>query len=185
MTSLIYILRLDGGYYYVGRTSDLAARYEEHLTGEGSVWTTLHRPVSIERTLPETSPFDEDKTTKELMAQYGIDRVRGGSYCQENLSTTQIAALQVELRTATGGCFNCGKSGHYAKDCPIITRSISTETTYRTKPVAAACYRCGRTGHLVADCYASKDINGEGIMDDSDSYEDDSEDDYDDDDDSE
>ena len=179
MPTLIYVLRLRGGYYYVGRTTDIASRYEEHLEGSGSAWTVSHPPVTIERTFTESSPFDEDKTTKELMARHGIDRVRGGSYCQEHLTTAQITALQAELRTAAGTCFTCGKAGHYAVDC----RTSISKPKPASRPHDEACYRCGRTGHYIADCYASKDVHGRDIVDDdseedSDYDDDDSDDDY-------
>jgi predicted GIY-YIG superfamily endonuclease len=75
-TTNIYVLHLQGGAYYVGKSDDPMRRYQEHLDGRGSAWTKLHRPIAVERVIAGASPFDEDKITKELMAKHGIDKVR-------------------------------------------------------------------------------------------------------------
>lgn len=167
--TVIYILRLKGGNYYVGKTSDIASRYQAHLDGTASAWTSLHYPLLLERTIPVTSPFDEDNITKEQMARHGIDKVRGGSYCQEILSSAQLATLQAELHTALGTCYTCGKSGHYAAGCSSTKKKIPSAVT---KKLAGSeeCYRCGHRGHYVSDCYATRDIDGITI--DSDDEED-------------
>ena len=59
----IYVLKLEGGKYYVGKTGDLIARYQQHLSGEGSSFTRLHKPIKVIRTVTNASPFDEDKIT--------------------------------------------------------------------------------------------------------------------------
>ena len=43
----IYILRLRSGQLYVGATSDLERRWQEHATGEACRTTKLDPPVSI------------------------------------------------------------------------------------------------------------------------------------------
>jgi predicted GIY-YIG superfamily endonuclease len=67
----IYILRLEGGKYYVGKSEDVINRYQQHMNGGGSSWTRKYKPISLEKTIENASPFEEDKITKEYMSKYG------------------------------------------------------------------------------------------------------------------
>jgi predicted GIY-YIG superfamily endonuclease len=116
-TTNIYILRLQGGNYYIGKSNNPMKRYEEHLRGNGSSWTRLYKPIACERVITNASAFDEDKYTKEYMAKYGIEKVRGGTYVETELSKEQKRSLQKEIWAAQDKCTNCGKSGHYIKQC--------------------------------------------------------------------
>ena len=92
MTS-IYILKLDKGKYYVGKSNHVRKKYNEHLSGNGVAWTRLYKPISIHRIIKHESPFHEDKITKEYMFLYGIHNVRGGSYVEVELQTFQLRIL--------------------------------------------------------------------------------------------
>lgn len=118
MTS-IYILKLEGGKYYIGKSGNVDRRFADHLAGNGSVWTRKHRAIEIEKVIPNTSPFDEDKYTKEYMGAYGIDNVRGGSYVTIELSEEQKGFLKREIWGAQDLCARCGQSGHFIRQCPI------------------------------------------------------------------
>jgi predicted GIY-YIG superfamily endonuclease len=118
MTTNIYVLKLEGGRYYVGKSDNVMKRYEQHVGGCGSAWTKKYKPISLDRTIKNSSPFDEDKVTKEYMAKYGIDKVRGGSYCEMNLDDSQKEAIERECRGATDACQGCGKKGHFIRYCP-------------------------------------------------------------------
>ena len=61
--------------------------------------------------------LEEDKQVKKLMVLYGIDKVRGGSYCEVNLSDESISALEREICHSDNRCLRCGRQGHYVSDC--------------------------------------------------------------------
>lgn len=114
----IYILRLKHDKYYVGKTQDVQKRYKEHKNGYGSAWTAKYKPLEILETIKHASAFDEDRYTKEYMAKYGIENVRGGTYTQINLTPEDIKYLTKEINSASDLCFNCGKPGHFIIYCP-------------------------------------------------------------------
>jgi predicted GIY-YIG superfamily endonuclease len=123
----IYILRLEGGRYYVGKSDNVMNRYQQHLNGEGSAWTRRYLPVSLEKTIENVSPFEEDKITKEYMSKYGIDKVRGGSYVEVELSRFHMDALNMEIWAAKDLCTQCGRQGHFVKDCRASGDKIEYE----------------------------------------------------------
>ncbi len=129
-TTNIYVLKLEGGRYYVGKTNNLMKRYEEHLSGRGSAWTKLYKPIKLEETKENVSPFEEDKVTKEYMSKYGIDKVRGGSYVETELSDFQKGALNTEIWGAKDCCTNCGRKGHFVKDCYAKSNASGNKIVY-------------------------------------------------------
>ena len=129
-TTNIYVLKLEGGKYYVGKTNNLIKRYEEHLSGRGSAWTRAYKPIKLEKTIENVSPFEEDKVTKEYMSKYGIDKVRGGSYVETELSDFQKDALNTEIWAAKDCCTNCGRKGHFVKDCYATSDASGNKTKY-------------------------------------------------------
>jgi hypothetical protein len=115
--STIYVLRLVGDRYYVGRTDNLKTRYAQHEAGKGSAWTRKYKPIEIAAQYEASSQFDEDKYTKMYMDKHGIDRVRGGSYSQVYLSPEQHDALRKEIWSANNKCMRCGYGSHFANRC--------------------------------------------------------------------
>jgi predicted GIY-YIG superfamily endonuclease len=117
MSTTVYVLRLSSGKFYVGKTDDVDRRWQQHLSGSGAAWTRKYKPVAIDKIIKNASPFDEDKVTKEYMNKHGIDNVRGGTYVTEVLDDFQKQALNEEMWQANGLCTQCGRSGHFVKDC--------------------------------------------------------------------
>jgi len=118
-TCTIYVLRLQGGNYYIGRTRDSDARIQAHFEGKGSYWTKKYPPVKVIERVEKCDEFDEDKYVKKYMAKHGIDRVRGGSYSQITLDRSVKKYLQKEIWGAQDKCFRCG-GDHFDKECPGI-----------------------------------------------------------------
>jgi predicted GIY-YIG superfamily endonuclease len=167
----LYVLELEDGKYYVGTTQNLQRRYQEHIDGAGSVWTRLHAPLAVERSIAVDGPLHEDRVTKELMLKHGIDNVRGGSYCRIELEDGQYQSLVTELRSATGVCFKCGRTGHFAAQCRVKGVSSVEKPNGRGAPKQdraktqhkkeKGCFRCGRAGHYANACYARTDVDGD------------------------
>jgi len=116
----IYILELENGKYYVGKTNNIDRRIKEHQSGNGSEWTKKYKFIKLITVKDETSIFDEDKEVKEMMYQFKIDNVRGGSYSKIILTAEEISILNKEIYSALDKCFNCGNIGHFAKNCKVI-----------------------------------------------------------------
>ena len=116
MTTNVYVLKLADDCWYIGKAGDVEKRIEQHNGSSGSAWTRLHKPIRVETIIKDVSPFDEDRYTKEYMAKYGIDKVRGGSYVTGKLDKQQLAFLQREIWGAQDLCFLCG-GNHFVRFC--------------------------------------------------------------------
>ena len=95
---VIYILRLEHGYWYIGRTTNMERRYMQHISGKGAKWTFLHRPLAIHETISLKSEKHEDEITIEYMKKYGMHNVRGGKFCQVELKDYNIREIEKKLR---------------------------------------------------------------------------------------
>jgi predicted GIY-YIG superfamily endonuclease len=179
----LYVLQLEQGKYYVGKTYDVEKRFGQHMRGHGSVWTKKYTPIKIVEQRPLKDQFDETNTTKLYMKKYGIENVRGGAYSQINLPDGVEEVIQHELRDSNDKCFKCGKPGHFAKYCKgrssftascecgckfldfeeYMTHMRGCKTRYSQK--SGKCYRCGRAGHYSPDCYARSHVDGHYLYD--------------------
>lgn len=168
----IYILKLQNGKYYIGKTlRKMGIRYAEHQSGRGSVWTKTYPPISIEEVYYNCDAYDEDKHLKICMAKYGINNCRGGSYTQLHLSESTINFLQNEINMSSDLCIFCGKSGHFIRDCPgnksskrpnqplKVDKIVHNQPEHlSTAPSKIVCYKCHQPGHISTHCMTPSKI---------------------------
>ena len=114
----IYILQLEQGKYYVGKTTNPKMRLENHFDLTGSSWTKKYKPINIYAIIPDCDNYDEDKYTKIYMEKFGIDNVRGGSYCQIELNKEVKKIIEHGINASNDNCYHCSLSGHFANNCP-------------------------------------------------------------------
>jgi|UniRef100_A0A6C0IUC8 hypothetical protein len=121
----IYILELQQKKYYIGKTENPSFRLEQHFESDGSFWTKKYKPISIIENIAGCDVYDEDKYTIKYMEKYGINNVRGGSFCQIKLSDNNIITLEQIIKSVTDKCYICGRNDHFAIDCK--EKSVKTE----------------------------------------------------------
>lgn len=114
----IYILNLKHNKLYVGRTNNIDFRLDDHFNNCGSYWTKKHKPQSVKEIYKNCTNYDEDKYTIMMMAQYGINNVRGGSFTKINLTNNEICIINKMINNANDICFKCHMNNHFAIDCP-------------------------------------------------------------------
>lgn len=122
----IYVLECSDGKYYVGKTKNSLKRITNHFKGGATAWTCLHPPVKVVEIISNCDAFDEDKYTKIYMAKYGIDNVRGGSYVKPLIDKKTRDFILHEFITAQDRCYKCGHSGHFIRNCDLITVNEKT-----------------------------------------------------------
>jgi hypothetical protein len=113
----IYVLQLEQNKYYIGKTTNIEFRLEDHFTSNGAAWTRKYKPIRVESIIADCDDFDEDKYTLKYMEKYGINNVRGGSFCEIKLSDSNIITLNQIMNSVTDKCYICGDNGHFANEC--------------------------------------------------------------------
>jgi hypothetical protein len=177
---IIYVLKCEKDKYYVGKTNrDVETRFLEHIEGKSAMWTRLYKPISIHEIFYNCDEFDEDKYTKMYMARYGIPNVRGGSYCQLELSQQVQDVINREITASQNKCYHCNETGHYIQHCPLKKYQVIHEKDIKKIPqvsnippheqfkriiesafVNKYCLRCGRNNHDIKECYAKVKKDG-------------------------
>lgn len=124
----VYVLVLDDGTRYVGKSENMSFRIEQHLGGAGaSAWCAKGGTARARREAPCTPPMQdlnlwEQKETVEQMLRHGCNRVRGWEFTQcAPLTRDQLATLESLVFGSRDACRKCGRAGHFASRCYATT----------------------------------------------------------------
>ena len=127
-SSKVYVLELQGGYVYVGKTSrGIATRLAEHMDTSrrfrGAAFTKLHPPTG--RMLKRLGNLEGDgdgperDETLRQMRKHGPQRVRGWKYVRSGLlGAAELQEIETNMREVFDLCRKCGKKGHFTMQCP-------------------------------------------------------------------
>lgn len=88
INSGVYVLRLEGGKFYVGESEDIYERVNNH----SSAWTKEHRPIEIEEVFPAKEDLKqlEKEVTLMYMRRKGWRNVRGYAWTKRGMDRPPV-----------------------------------------------------------------------------------------------
>ena len=118
----VYVLKLDDGCIYVGKSVDIDARIEQHKSGtRGAEWCRDHGVTRLEVLQPETSPSGKDfnaweqNETIHQMMKHGFNKVRGWNFVQIDLPVVQWKVIKELVVGRNDFCHECGRKDHFVR----------------------------------------------------------------------
>lgn len=124
----IYVLRTTAGMYYVGKSTDISARIQDHRSGAGAICLNGSSFQEVTNLLTSGSPNDleswERNETLQRMRTHGIQNVRGWMFTTTELSVENYQDAFRQICEKFDLCRRCGRSSHFAERC--FARSVDT-----------------------------------------------------------
>jgi hypothetical protein len=117
----VYVLQLEGGLIYVGQSKNVPRRIQQHLNGQGAVFTKRHKPTGV--VLPRLGNVEgagdsgERQEVLLQMRKHGMHLVRGWKYCNDKLSKPDVLDIQSNWIEMFNLCRRCMHPGHMASFC--------------------------------------------------------------------
>jgi predicted GIY-YIG superfamily endonuclease len=117
----VYVLELAQGRVYVGHSSDIRRRIQQHMAGQGSAFTKAFPPTGVVLPRlgcvtgsPEAAERDE---TLRYMFLRGIQAVRGWKYVRVQMDEDETQDAESNIRELFDLCRRCGHPGHFIGHC--------------------------------------------------------------------
>jgi cellular nucleic acid-binding protein len=169
---MLYVLLLDSGNYYVGKSlkRNPYDRINQHFEGKGAAWTIEHKPVRVIKMTEGVSENEENDLTLQCMREYGWRNVRGGKWVKKVMDRApECLYISGAPNDATFvNCYRCGEVGHLAAKCVDITKwkcTICNNMGHVSVHCPSAneegnmCFACNNHGHFASQCPESKCFN--------------------------
>ena len=142
----VYVLLLEKGKYYIGKTKNKDVRINSHFAGDGSVWTKKYNPIKVVEIIENAMAFDELRYTLLYMQNYGIKNVRGASFCEKRFSKDKIKFINEIILGEEDRCYVCKSLAHFKGECQAtqnVYSKVEKEMDKSQKNEQKVCDKCG------------------------------------------
>lgn len=117
----VYVLELQKGRVYVGKSGNVTRRLEQHKSGSGSAFTKEFAPTGV--VLPRLGHVtgagdaaERDETLRYMFLR-GIQNVRGWKYTRVKMDAEEANDAEFNIRELFNLCRRCGHPGHFIGQC--------------------------------------------------------------------
>jgi len=124
MSSGVYVLLLNTGKIYVGKSDNIEERIKNHKECNKNSSTFVKVNNGVKEILKPITPSDsnysnwEKDETLVRMIKHGYNNVRGWEFTNtNNLTETECNFVKMSIMGLGDRCRKCGNSGHFAKEC--------------------------------------------------------------------
>ena len=134
----VYVLKLDNGKYYVGKSeSSVKSRVNDHISrgSRSAVFvkanTTATSQIKYLRPktyIPEDLARWEEEETIHAMLTFGFRNVRGYVWAKREHDLDDYKMIRMWLQGRMETCYKCGRKGHLACACPHTAMKNSEMT---------------------------------------------------------
>ena len=90
----VYVLKLENGNYYIGKTDRGEKRLKEHVKGRGAEWTKMHKPKKIHAYYPNAGDSGEKEVFNQMVKKYGARKVRGAHFTKRKASASELRKME-------------------------------------------------------------------------------------------
>lgn len=117
----VYILELAQGRVYVGHSTDIKRRIQQHMAGQGSAFTKAFPPTGVllprlGRVTGSAEAAERDETLRYMFLR-GIALVRGWRYVRVEMPDEEARDAEENIRELFDLCRRCGHPGHFITNC--------------------------------------------------------------------
>jgi predicted GIY-YIG superfamily endonuclease len=117
----IYILELAQGRVYVGHSSDMRRRLQQHMSGQGAAFTKAFPPTGVllprlGKVTGSAEAAERDETLRYMFLR-GIPLVRGWKYTRVYMADDEQRDAEENIRELFDLCRRCGHPGHFVTQC--------------------------------------------------------------------
>jgi hypothetical protein len=128
----VYVLELEDGCVYVGKSKNVKKRLHEHMQGtvksRSAAFTRQHKPTGcLLKRLGDlklgnvSGDGPERDETLQWMHKIGPQKVRGWKFVRKtSLKAIELKEIESNIREMLDLCRKCGKKGHFASKCKAL-----------------------------------------------------------------
>jgi type I restriction enzyme R subunit len=122
----VYVIECENKSYYIGQTSNIEERWQQHISGKGADWTKNHRPIKIIH--HEIFPSREEAVKRENELKTGFGRKWIKREIGAKRNNPYFSNDEIEIKASKKSDSNTWQPGYTSELETLINGMLNKET---------------------------------------------------------